>query len=477
MGKKEIYIERLNLDAEFIKDLQTGNGFRITEASSAIGTDNEKAKSLFGLYSPLYGTDFSDEQAFVERYSCKCKATQGKLFEGEECPYCKTIVEYKDVNIKYTGWLDFGNHKVISPLYYNILDSAIGEEKKNQSILKSIIKPRTMVDINGIRSEYNPDLLGDTVSHPFVGIGLTQLRKRLLEVLDYFEKKKPKNHDKFQLIRDEISNVWTSHIPVYSTFMRPMSTTSDSLYFTKMDKQLSPLFTLSRELKESHPKDIEIESRLCQIQERLQMYWDVNFDQIDTKHGWIRKQVVGGSMNFTSRNVVVPVPTLTEDQVSLSYHTFIELYKFDIMRNLMKYAGLSLTQAEEMWCSGYYQFSPMIYQTMCQIIKDDKPQILLYRNPTLHSESFALLDIVEVKSDFDDYTLGINIAILPGTNMDFDGDVPNITALVNDYIKHTFRKLRPSENFLINKREGTLNTNYRIQKSQMIDLCYFCTMD
>ena len=482
MSKKKVFIEHLNLDAEFIKDMMTGNGFRITEKASITDIDSKKKeKALFGMYSPLYGTDYSDEQAFVERYTCKCHNIQGKMFEGETCPLCKTKVEYKNINIKFTGWLDLGEYKILSPFFYEILNKALGEirtPKGKVSVLSTIITPKEMVDINGIRSKYDGEAIGENIPHEYFGVGLRYLHKHFLEILDYFEKKKPNSHDRLQMLRNELPKVFCSHIPVYSTFMRPSSLTPDSLYYTEMDKQLSPLYTIIEKLKEAN--DIEVDALLARAQERVQAYWKINFELIDTKHGWIRKQVAGGSINFIARNVVIPDPSLNEDQVILSYHTFIELYKFHIIRSLMDYGGLSLAQAYDQWCAGYYKFVPLVYNTMEQIIKDQHPQIILNRNPTLQQGSIVLLDVVKVKPDFDDYTISINLPILPGTNMDFDGDVPNIVALVDEYTKHSFRKFRPSQYMLIKREDngdGKLNEYYRVQKSQMIDLCYFCTMD
>ncbi len=472
--KRRVYIERLNFDAEYIKDMTTGNGFRISEKTTLSSIDNEKDKAMFGLYSPLYGTDYSDEQAFVERYSCKCQNIKGKMFEGEICPVCKTKVEYKDINIKFTGWLDFGNHKILSPFFYEVLNKALGTEKK-VNILKTIISSKQMVDINGVRSRYDPETMGEMVTHPYVGVGLTFLREHFLEILDYFEKKKPKNHDRIQMLRDELPKVWTSHIPVYSTFMRPMATTSDSLYYTEMDKQLSPLLTISQKIADAAP--IEVDNMLTRAQERVQAYWDINFKLINGKPGWIRQQIAGGSLNFTARNVVIPNPRLTEDQCILNYHTFIELYKFHIIKYLQKYGNLTLSEAYLKWCEGYYKFDALVYETMKQIIKEEHTQVILNRNPTLHYYSILLLDVVGVKSDFSDYTLSINLPILPGCNMDFDGDVPNLICLVDDYTKHIFRKYRPSENMLIRRDTNKINPDYRVQKSQMIDLYYFCTMD
>lgn len=33
----------------------------------------------------------------------KCGSMKGKIFEGETCPECNTKIEFRDVDLKYTG--------------------------------------------------------------------------------------------------------------------------------------------------------------------------------------------------------------------------------------------------------------------------------------------------------------------------------------------------------------------------------------
>jgi hypothetical protein len=87
MGKQHVIMRRLNWDVEFYKDLLTGNGFQIIEPSG-ISIDGVKKKSMYGANSPLYGTNYEDEQSFIERYRCSCGEFVGRQFEGEECPSC-----------------------------------------------------------------------------------------------------------------------------------------------------------------------------------------------------------------------------------------------------------------------------------------------------------------------------------------------------------------------------------------------------
>ena len=81
-------------------------------------------------------------------------------------------------------------------------------------------------------------------------------------------------------------------------------------------------------------------------------------------------------------NVIIPDPTLHDDEVDLSYHTFLELYKFRIIYYLMQIDDISLTKAYSEW-SRAYKFNNRIYEIMQFIVKKEKPKILMNRNPTL----------------------------------------------------------------------------------------------
>ena len=85
--KNRVRVTRLNWDVEYVHDILTDNGFTITEPA-VVKFDDTKQKSLYGARSPLYGTNYEDENAFIERYRCECGAFKGKMFVGEICPIC-----------------------------------------------------------------------------------------------------------------------------------------------------------------------------------------------------------------------------------------------------------------------------------------------------------------------------------------------------------------------------------------------------
>ena len=468
MSKRQrVQFKRLNWDTEFYRDIFTNNGFVITERAEFI-TDEGKKKSLYGPRSILYGTSYEDETAFIERYRCQCGEFKGKLFEGEICPLCHKPVEFKDNNIKFTGWISLGNNYIINPYYYNRLSECFGK-----SVISEIIEQKMTVDIDGNRHKVTADNLDFTPTHPFYGIGVVEFKERFDEVIEFFKKKKKKKASEIEALRKQVSSVFTCHIPIYSTLLRPQSATSDTFYYNSIDRHINPIISLSEKLKSS--EDIDKSYILNRIQKRVNDLWDQHFELLHGKEGIIRGQILGGSLNYTARNVIVPDPTLRDDEVDLSYHTFLELFKFKIIYYLMKMDDITLSAAYDRWAASY-MFDSKIYEVMNFIVNKEKAMILMNRNPTLNYYSMLLMKIREVKKSINDYTLSVPLAVLPGLNADFDGDILNIIGIVTDELKHAFRKFDPVSRMIISRDNGLLNEYFSLSKGQLIDLYYFLSL-
>ena len=88
--------------------------------------------------------------------------------------------------------------------------------------------------------------------------------------------------------------MFTSHIPVYSTFLRPQSSTADTYYYNSIDKLINPIWSLSNYL--GKVEDIDKKLILQRIQWRLNQLWETNFSLLNKKEGLIRGQILGGSL-------------------------------------------------------------------------------------------------------------------------------------------------------------------------------------
>lgn len=468
MGKQFVNIKRLNWDVEFYKDLCTGNGFHIQEPSG-VSIDGIKKKAMYGSMSPLYGTTYEDEQSFIERYRCDCGEFKSRLFEGEECPICHTKVRYKSSNINVTGWISIGLEKVINPYYYALLQKVIGKKPFDE-----IINAKNKVTTDGQRSSISSNDVDIVPASPYSFIGIEKFFENYEEIINYFKSKKKNYAHAFDNLIKEKRQVFTSHFPIYSTMLRPQSSTSDTFYFSSIDKNINTLYSLSTQLKKC--EEIEKEGILGKIQIRLNKMWASNLDMINGKEGWIRDQLLGGSINYSSRNVIIPDPSLHDNEVDISYNTFLELYKYKIIRYIMELDNTTLSRAYNEWKNAA-KFNEKVYKIMMHLVEKEQPRLLINRNPTLNYYSMLLMKPRIIKPTDNDYTLSVPLSILPGLNADFDGDILNIIGLMDKSLVFMFRKFDPVMRMIISRDTGLINDYFSITKGQLIDLYAFATYD
>lgn len=106
-------------------------------------------------------------------------------------------------------------------------------------------------------------------------------------------------------------------------------------------------------------------------------------------------------------------PTLKMDEVDVSYKAFIEQYKGHIIHRIIKDKGWTITKATN-YLASKFNFDQYVYDIMMQIVKEDRPKIIINRNPTITFGSIIMMNIRKIKLDADDRTLAIPSAILPG---------------------------------------------------------------
>lgn len=260
-------------------------------------------KNKYGVQSPLFGSDWSDEDAFAEMYSCRCGELRGKVFSGETCPICKTEVEYRDVDLSITGWIMIDNFKLIQPVFYKKIASIIGNKQ-----FKEIIEFNKKVKRDG-ELELIPD-----AKNPFKGIGIIEFHDRFDEIMEFFVKKKKNKIEAYEEIMDEREKVFTSCIPVYSAVLRPVVFKGDSFFYTPIGKKYNIIFSLTRllndtDLYDKRKKKWDKEKRermdypniVGTVQTKLMELWDLVFAEIEGKEGDIKSNILGGMINYSSR--------------------------------------------------------------------------------------------------------------------------------------------------------------------------------
>lgn len=439
-----INFERLNFESECAYDIINGRGFLIKD--TPFSDVDKSIRNMDGPRSPRFGTTYGDNNEFMDRFRCKCGRTIGAAFEGEKCPHCGGVIEYKDVDILYTGWLNFFPYKIINPLMYQRLQSALS--KKN---LENIISNDNLITSQGIIRKHSDTIEVKKSMLTYHNIGLKEFYDNYEEIMTYYKGKRKAKADLIdQLIADK-DKVWTSKIPVYSTVLRPQGITTESYYFTPQDRNIHPLTNISINLKRATP--IEVPLYLFQAQMRCNELWALNFSLIDGKHGWTRANVLGGEFNYSGRCVIVLDATLKIDEVDMPYEAFMVQHKGNIIKRICADKGWTITKATN-YLASKFTYDPYIYSIMCDIVKEGA-KVIINRNPTITYGSILSMKIRKVKKDSRDLTLSIPSAILPGLNADFDGDVLNHMMLTMEEFWELFDGFSPQE-MMINRTDETI---------------------
>lgn len=418
--ESSIRMERISWDTQCRVDFMSRRGFIVD--SYAYDDKKLKIKSKRGIQSPLFGTDFSDENAFAERYSCECRKTIGAVFETEICPHCGTEVKFVDVNVEFTGWILLKHDRIIQPLHFRLLNRIV---KSKGFSLEDIIKPSGKINKDGVieREPYNP-------KQPFTGIGVDGLYERFDEVLDFYYKKK-KRQDIIDMIRNEKDKVFASCIPVYTSALRPASfggefdfhITNPERVYSNMVKKANLLNSLKEQSVGGRYQEerefLHRQTTIFEMQKKLNSLWQLVFEKIDTKYGHIREEILGGRVNFSARNVIIPDSSLEADEIEVGYITFLELYRYEIIGFLVSMTGCTYEQASQEWFESTLSFNSRVYGIMEYIIDKCDPRVIMNRNPTINFGSLMLMRITKVRNVYNDnHTMSIPVFVLRDLNAD-----------------------------------------------------------
>lgn len=94
-------------------------------------------------------------------------------------------------------------------------------------------------------------------------------------------------------------------------------------------------------------------------------------------------------------------------------------------------------------------------------------------NPTISYGSVLCMK-VDVKEDYEDFTMSIPINVLGVLAGDFDGDVLNIISLKGRKLSGFYDDaFNPRRNMLINRNDGLFNSDFNLVKDQLISLHQF----
>lgn len=385
-----VQVKKLDLDFECKYDLISKKGI-IIDSPEAFRRTKKTEKVYNGLQSIFFGSDFSDEQSFAERYKCKCGKYIGKMYEGTICDKCGTKVQYVDVDLSKTGWIVINHFKVMSPIYAQKLTEALGtadSEKVLTRIIKTEFPGEEKTPIQAHRDE---ELLK---KHPFCKKGMRWLIDHIDEVLNYYEPKKPAKAKLFKELRMDKDKMFTSSIPVYSSVLRIETPGEEDkkLYKLKINTIYQSLIKSSNAINEKgNPKNMDendlitVDRYLYQMHKEILKLFQEIFTILSGKKGVINSRVIAGRYNFSARMIISSSSgVLRADEVELPYIAFMELFRYEILNIYSKLQNCTLVEAQNAWERALVHYDPIFYRIMDYMCENNKEDInvLINRNPS-----------------------------------------------------------------------------------------------
>lgn len=476
-----------NLHQDMENDFLRGKGIRITSVDAF---DKRGDKIYEGLQSEFFGTDYGDQNAFAERYSCECKYLIGKQFMGEYCPICNTEVQYNENDLEKTGWVILDHYKVISPIFYKKLDNALGKFDATESVVSRILN--VPADRNSIHAFEDKDIENMT-KHPFSRKGMTWLCDNIMEVLEFYRKGKSNKAELFDELMDNVDKITTDAIPIYSAVMRTEAPgkKNEKMYKIKINTLFQSIIRSVNDINNLYPSpdkvnDVQrcsIDTGLKSIQKDLDEVYDEEFNTISGKKGEILGKVIAGRYNFTSRMIVIAGSgILRANEIILSYIAFLELFRYELIVLNARLKDITYAESQNQWHLAKSHFDEGFYALAEGMIKDPKniPYIVLVinRNPSINFGSFNTAIIAGIKSDINDKTMTINTRIIKTMNADFDGDQLNIFRPIGSFLCAKFAEnMDPTRNLYVDRTNGHVNRDMLNIKDEVVVYHSFMTCD
>ena len=410
-------------DSRCKDELTTGAGFRITEKGK---TDVDLEPGLYSIHSPLYGTDWKDENAFEDRFSCKCGHLIGRKWMDAEtvCEICHSRVRFIDTDLRKTGWFVLDRNWVILPAMYYKLNWFFGSVSGHlYQMLKFVPESE--------RAEYM-----DSKSSPFYGIGMIEFYERFDEILEYYYQKN-KKHEGYMHLKIHRDEIFVHCIPCYNMALRKWMVRNGDIKYSDEDKIFQKLYSDHMLLnddfewrrrvdyRKGRRKDtayLRKENILHRIQGYINDLWKLSFDTVKRKDGIINEQILGARLNFIARNVIVPAPDLRIDHIRIGYTAFLELYKLELVALMHELYNVEYTTAWAMWEQANAVYSEKMYNLMVYLKDHTNLYVSIDRNPSINYGSFITMKVADVTNDPNDYCMGIPVFVLKKANADFDGE-------------------------------------------------------
>jgi hypothetical protein len=411
-------LKRFDYYNEYIADKIQHNGFVI---------ENEDKFSSVDIDSLVNSPKYMDSE-----FRCECGAFIGQDLIGQTCPVCNSEIILRGLNFGYTGWLNLGEHCVISPAYYDMLKRVVGTNML-RFILGDYIEDRVInytgePTIENDRREKKPgrksedklEVIKNKIpksKHCYQGLGHDVFRDRFEEILQTCASR---NNPEMDILIENKLAVFTNKIPIYSTAFRPMNRTSETCFYPKITKPFTSMTSIVQRL----PNMVLPEEKIAALNYIQKYFLEACAFEVETnishKGGIIRSQINGGTFSHSGRAVISLDISLNADEVDIPLSMLVTVYQYKLAHMVVKrqIKGINRLEHAYLFVNNYEENEEVLH--LLDEILAQNAWIFLLREPTNNLASIGLCRIRNYK--IHDDTISLPPEPLGGYNADFDGD-------------------------------------------------------
>ena len=461
----ETMLQRINLDDERMNDINTDNGFIISDPNGI----KKDIKDPNGMFSSKYGQTLKDMNPYATRYKCECGHVMFKVNEGTRCPICEKEVKFVDDNFNYFGWKVLKDYYFIHPNLYKSLRTVIGKTQ-----LDNILNYEVKKDEDGhiIEDIERPK------KEPFYGIGMIAFHDRFDEIMEYYGKSSANTSNKKQYYDDIMENkdkIFAQSIPYFTLLLRPVNDEQSNFYFEDSNSFYYMMNKLAAKINNYDHNDpmcdlTSLNKLLYDLQCKYNKLYENIEKTIEKKKGNVR-QLLSGRYNFSSRCVITANLDLRIDEITLPYSCLVEILQQRIINILRRTYSINYSDARDIWYKATLKPDKRVKDIINSIIKSSGDgrgiPFIINRNPTIAYGGYLQMFCVGMN---DSYTMEIPLRVLRLLAADFDGDILNIMLIINDrFFERANQVFNPANAMQVSRNDGKFNNQVNHQRDTIIN--------
>jgi len=443
---------------------------------------SSKIKITKNIYHPK---GVYSEQIFgpIKDYVCQCGELFGKAHEGKRCKKCGVICGPSILRYKEFGYIKL-KLPVLNPI---LLDIFIKKYFKTQANFKEIYEKTVLEDKfylfnkNTKKFEILPEFNhSEFINAPTSNEKLNEIVYKLLDKLEKHKKITPERkkyilnnyvcsqpvfglyslykffESKFgkKIIEEHFEKypsykvfknlLFLNFIPVIPPEIRPIvHLTSGDVIEHEISKKYRSLIRLNYEnelleeivkeekntLQNVYQKDFwtfRLSKNISELYEKL-------IDSISGKEGKIRSFILGKTIDFSGRAVIVPSLKIKPYEILIPYHMAKEVSSVHFVSFVQKHANKDLAikflhihnnlLSKEALSKDELKELDKLFEKFIDCVNSKKIKIIAFANrqPSIWPYSMNIFDVV-INKDKDAHVIGIHPIVVEPFNADFDGD-------------------------------------------------------